>query len=264
MTFASDLGSGPYELNHGPKDMEHLEVQHLRAVSDFHTTGRIFLLEDTLLTNLDRFHDSWLLERGTFRACELVTFEPQSKAWFASMLKDYWGDIYAECKELVRVNNERRLSLICRVVGEFGGKDETEQLRTILQTHVKKTALAAVSKAHGGDAASPGDPVACATALLEVEQEMNKLWTRLGFGGEVELELEPEADITRKIIEEIIDEHPEWRDAMDKLRSPREIESDLEEISSLSTFDLEETNSPGTPKVLDEVVSSVDLRRDFC
>jgi hypothetical protein len=52
MTFVSDLGSGPYTLGNGHNDMEHFEVQHLRAVSDYHTTGRIFLLEDTLLTNL--------------------------------------------------------------------------------------------------------------------------------------------------------------------------------------------------------------------
>jgi hypothetical protein len=163
MTFASEIGSESYKLSHAPKDMEHFEAQHLRAISDYHTTRRIFLLEDTLLTNLERFYDSWRLEHGMFNACKLMAFESQSKAWFASMLKGYWEKIYAECEELLRVNNEGSLPLICTIVDKFGGEDETEQLRTILEKHVKQTALAAVYRVHGGDAAAPGDPVNCSS-----------------------------------------------------------------------------------------------------
>jgi hypothetical protein len=260
MTFASDLDSGLYKLSHGPKDMEYFEVQHLRAVSDYYTTGRIFLPDDTLLTNLERFYNSWWLESITVDdACELETLKDQLKALFASMLKNYWEEIYAECEELLRVNNEGPLALICRVVGEVGDEDETEHLRTILEMHVKRTALAAMSRVHGGDAASPGDPVTCATALFEVEQQANKLWSRLGFSTKTMVGFEllkPETDITGKIIEEIIDERPEWRDAMDELRSPREI---------ILESDSEMTSSPGAPKVVNEAVSGWELRgRTFC
>jgi hypothetical protein len=166
--------------------MEYFEVQYLRAVSDYHTTGRIFLLEDPLLANLERLSDLWRLELRTVQECGLYTLETQLKAWFASMLNDYWGHIYAVCKELLGVNNEGPLALICTVIGELGGEDETEQLRTILGTHIQQTALAAVSRVHGGDAASQGDPV---TALFEAEQQANELWTRLGLRAEVILKL---------------------------------------------------------------------------
>jgi hypothetical protein len=232
--------------------MEHFEVQYLRSVSDYHTTGRIFLLEDTLLTNLERFYDSWYLESAAVGRCLITPL----KAWFASMLKDYWWDIYAECEELLGVNNEGHLTLICMVVGEFGGEEETEQLRAILATHVRRNALAVVSRIRGGDMTSP-DPVTCATALLEVEQEANELWTRLQLSLRImeRLKLKQETGTTRKVIEEIIDEHPGWRDAMDKLRSSREI---------ILEPDSKGMNFPGTLKVTDEAVSSLDLRKDFC
>jgi hypothetical protein len=251
MTSTSDLGSGLYKLSHDPKDMEHFEVQHLRAVSDYHTTERIFLREDTLLTNLERFYDSWDSEHNMVEACKLETLKTQVRAWFASMLKDYWGDIYAECEELLRVSNEGPLALIFTVIETFGGEDKTAKLRTTLETHIKQTALAAVSRLHGGDAGSAGDPVTCATTLLKVEQQINELWTGLYLDNETAAGLELK-QATRIFIAEIVDEHPEWRDAMDKLDSP------------LGESDSEETSSPGTPKVVDEAVSSLDLRNNFC
>jgi hypothetical protein len=186
-----------------------------------------------------------------------VTFEIQLKAWFASMLRDYWADIYAECRELLRVNNEGPLTLIFTIVNEFGDENGTEQLRTILEAHVKQTALATVSRVHGGDTASRGDPVACATALLEVEQEANELWGRLDLDMKTRerLKLKQETGTTRKVIEEIIDEHPEWRYAMDKLRYRRQIK--LEPDSN-------GMRSADTPKVTEEAVSILDSRRNFC
>jgi hypothetical protein len=149
-------------------------------------------------------------------ASGLYSLETPFKAWFASMLKDYsgWEDIFAECKELFRVNNEGPLVLISTVVREFGGKEEIERFRKLFETHVKQTALAAVSRVHGGDVASPGDPVTCVAALLAVEQEADKLWEKLALHM-MTMEQSPRGEI----IEEIIDEHPGWRDAMDKLRS---------------------------------------------
>jgi hypothetical protein len=221
-SFISESGSAPHTLSHDVKDMEHFEVQYLQAVSDYHT-GCSFLPEDTLFTNLGRFYYSWDLESRIVRECGLHSLKTQLKAWFSSMLKDYWGDIYAECEELFRANNEGLLALISTVVREVGGKEETERLRTIFKTHVKETALATVSRVHGGDVASPGDPVAFATALLAVEQEANKMWTKLELSmvdnDDREDSEDQRTDPTRKIIEEIIDEHPRWHDAMDKLRS---------------------------------------------
>jgi hypothetical protein len=91
------------------------------------------------------------------------------------------------------------------------------------------------------------------TALLEVEQEANGLWPRLTETMKRH-NPESETDITRNIIEEIVCEHPEWHDAMEKVRSRREIP--LEPVSK-------EMSSPGTPKVTVETISDFDARRIF-